>query len=170
MSTIEQKIKEISVHNDEEIKGFFKSYRWLSNMYSCDILWHNLHFKSVEAAYQASKFNLEIAKKFTNYDAKTAKKESKNYTVRKDWDKMKYNIMAQLVFQKFLVHKELRDKLCWTKEAYLEETNYWNDTYWGVCNGKGENNLGKILMDTRKYFYSEFEYHGALSAFQDDWR
>lgn len=33
-----------------------------------------------------------------------------------------------------------------------EETNYWNDTDWDVCNGDGENKLGKILMNTRNYF------------------
>jgi hypothetical protein len=37
-----------------------------------------------------------------------------------------------------------------TQNKYLEETNHWNDTFWGVCNGIGENRLGKILMEIRK--------------------
>ena len=37
-----------------------------------------------------------------------------------------------------------------TQNKYLEETNHWNDTFWGVCNGIGENMLGKILMEIRK--------------------
>lgn len=28
--------------------------------------------------------------------------------------------------------------------------NYWKDTYWGVCNGVGENHLGKLLMKIRE--------------------
>lgn len=60
--------------------------------------------------------------------------------------------MSQLIFQKFLTDLQLRQKLLDTKDAYLEETNNWNDTFWGVCNGEGENNLGKILMATREYF------------------
>ncbi len=32
----------------------------------------------------------------------------------------------------------------------LVEGNWWNDTFWGVCNGEGQNNLGKILMKIRK--------------------
>lgn len=29
------------------------------------------------------------------------------------------------------------------------EVNNWGDTYWGVCNGIGDNHLGKILMKIR---------------------
>ena len=45
---------------------------------------------------------------------------------------------------------ELKIKLIQTGDAYLEETNSWNDTYWGVCDGKGENILGHMLMKLRK--------------------
>lgn len=31
----------------------------------------------------------------------------------------------------------------------LVEGNNWNDTYWGVCKGVGENHLGKILIRIR---------------------
>jgi hypothetical protein len=37
------------------------------------------------------------------------------------------------------------------KYDYLEETNIWKDTFCGVYNGVGENNLGKIIMKTRTY-------------------
>lgn len=36
-----------------------------------------------------------------------------------------------------------------TGNRHLEECNTWNDRYWGTVNGKGENNLGKILMRIR---------------------
>ena len=53
-----------------------------------------------------------------------------------------------LVYQKFL-EEPLRSQLLATEDAYLEETNHWGDTYWGVCKGVGENMLGKILMMAR---------------------
>ena len=56
------------------------------------------------------------------------------------------------IFQKFLLHLPLREMLLETGDKYIEETNYWKDTYWGVCDGIGENNLGKIIMATREYF------------------
>ena len=35
-------------------------------------------------------------------------------------------------------------------QAELIEGNNWKDTYWGVCHGKGQNNLGKLLMRIRE--------------------
>jgi hypothetical protein len=56
--------------------------------------------------------------------------------------------MRELITLKF-ADKELRKKLLATGESYLEETNTWRDTFWGVCNGVGENWLGKLLMEER---------------------
>jgi predicted NAD-dependent protein-ADP-ribosyltransferase YbiA (DUF1768 family) len=36
-----------------------------------------------------------------------------------------------------------------TDDEELVEGNWWNDTFWGVCRGDGENNLGKIIMKVR---------------------
>ena len=46
-----------------------------------------------------------------------------------------------------------------TNNEELIEGNTWNDTYWGVCNGRGQNHLGKILMKVRsllKEAYPDF--------------
>lgn len=150
---------EVISHTDLEIKGFFEEYRWISNFEDTPIIWMNLKFISVEAAYQASKcIDIKEAKKFTLMTSKEAKKASKTIVERKDWKHIKYNIMSQLVFQKFLTNIELRKKLIDTYPKYLEETNTWKDVYWGVYNGKGQNMLGKILMSTRDYFRKLQEY------------
>uniref|UniRef100_UPI00345E83CD NADAR domain-containing protein n=1 Tax=uncultured Duncaniella sp. TaxID=2768039 RepID=UPI00345E83CD len=44
----------------------------------------------------------------------------------------------------------LAEKLIATGDAELVEGNYWHDTVWGVCDGVGENHLGKILMRVRE--------------------
>lgn len=74
---------------------------------------------------------------------------------RQDWKDVKLRIMEDLVRQKFCKNQELQKKLLDTKGAFLEETNTWNDKFWGVCNGVGENHLGKILMRTRSALYKQ---------------
>lgn len=140
------------VHDDNNIKGFFGEYRWLSNFHHAPILWNGLGFTSTEAAYQSSKCtNIDAARKFQNYTAQESKTQSAFINAPKHWPNIKFNVMAQVVFQKFLIHKDLRYKLIDTDNKYLEETNHWKDVYWGVCDGVGENNLGRILMSTREY-------------------
>lgn len=73
--------------------------------------------------------------------------------------------MSLLVFQKFCVHEKLRTKLIATGEKYIEETNWWGDIYWGVCNGKGENNLGKILMNVREFWKKTQKKNEATQLF-----
>jgi ribA/ribD-fused uncharacterized protein len=148
---------EIHIHDDTCIKGFFNTKlsndRWLSNMHECTIIWMNMEFMSVEAAYQASKATtLKIAKEFIPMTGKQAKAHSHKIEHRPDWNNIKLSVMAQLVHQKFFNHPKLQEKLVDTWPLYLEETNYWNDIYWGVCKGKGQNNLGRLLMATRAYF------------------
>lgn len=139
------------VHDDDNVKGFFGEYRWLSNFHHCPILWRGLGFTSTEAAYQSSKCSsVDAAKVFQDYTAVQSKTHKPN--TPKNWDANKFDVMAQIVFQKFLIHPELRELLLETGDRHLEETNHWNDVYYGVCDGVGENNLGKILMCTRKYF------------------
>jgi predicted NAD-dependent protein-ADP-ribosyltransferase YbiA (DUF1768 family) len=70
------------------------------------------------------------------------------------WDNRKANVMFWCLEQKFSdtpYNKHLRHKLIATGDKYLEETNWWRDTYWGVdCNtGEGQNNLGAMLMRIR---------------------
>ncbi len=59
--------------------------------------------------------------------------------------------MYEIVKAKFVQNTELGKKLCSTGEAPLAEGNSWHDVFWGVDEktGKGENNLGKILMKVR---------------------
>lgn len=57
--------------------------------------------------------------------------------------------MKELIILKF-TNPKLKSALLNTKDAELIERNTWNDTYWGICNGIGENHLGKILMEVRE--------------------
>ena len=69
--------------------------------------------------------------------------------VREDWDDVKVQIMTELLIQKFS-DPELNQRLKETRENYLMEGNDWNDTFWGECEGRGRNVLGRMLMAIRE--------------------
>lgn len=69
--------------------------------------------------------------------------------LRPDWEEVKDDVMYTVCKAKFLQNPGLLKKLLDTGDAELIEGNTWNDQIWGVCNGSGENRLGKILMRIR---------------------
>jgi len=50
---------------------------------------------------------------------------------------------------KFTQHSDLKERLLDTHNLELIEGNNWDDTYWGICNGRGRNMLGMLLMEVR---------------------
>jgi hypothetical protein len=68
---------------------------------------------------------------------------------------MKVQTMMNLVWRKFTSNPTLAKKLLDTGDAYLIEGNWWGDTFWGICKDKGENHLGKILMQIRAHIMTD---------------
>lgn len=133
------------------IDSFQGKYRFLSNFWPAVVEYEGITYPSVEHAYQASKTmdmgeRRRIAEIVEPGDAKRAGRAAKQ---RPDWKEVKLRVMEDCVRYKFTHHDELRDKLLATDDAELIEGNTWNDRFWGVCNGQGENHLGKILMKVR---------------------
>lgn len=91
----------------------------------------------------------EMRMPYTSMHPSEAKRNGRHCKLRPDWEEVKYDVMHQIVMNKFYGNKELAQKLIDTGDAVLIEGNTWNDTTWGVCKGKGENHLGKILMSVR---------------------
>ena len=85
-------------------------------------------------------------------DPKEAKQYGKQAKLRSDWHTVKFQVMEDVVRQKFQ-NPELKHKLLATGSCYIMEGNIWNDTVWGIAvvDGQlvGENNLGTILMKIR---------------------
>lgn len=133
------------------IAGFSGKYRWLSNFCRAEINWDGDKYASVEHAYQAAKCkNLTDRKLFqAEITPGQAKKLSRSMVIREDWDVVKKSIMLRLVRNKFMTHANLAEKLLDTGDSHIEETNSWGDRYWGICDGVGENHLGRILMKVR---------------------
>ena len=140
---------------------FKNNFEFLSNFYLHEICYDGIFYPSNEHAYQASKSQnyserIEISKIDSPGQAKKAGKKVK---LRPDWEEAKVYIMWDLVKKKF-EDKELKKKLLDTKDEELIEGNHWGDCFWGICNGKGENYLGRILMHVRKELKQGFEFSG----------
>jgi len=133
-----------------EVKGFNGKYRFLSNFYPSKVTLDGLEYDTVEAAFQAAKTD-DVADRRAIREADKpaeAKRLGRKVTLRQDWEKVKIGVMEDLCRQKFK-QAAFKEKLLATGDAYLEETNTWNDTFWGVCRGHGKNHLGKVLMKLR---------------------
>jgi N-glycosidase YbiA len=151
MKSIEERLALVEMKHPNAITEFKDEYRFLSNFdQTSTILYDFMSYRSVEHAYQAAKtLNLEERKKIKACETPgKAKRMGQTVTLRADWEEIKLDVMRDLLYKKFSLHP-LREKLLATGTKELVEGNNWGDTYWGVCNGKGENRLGIILMDIR---------------------
>jgi N-glycosidase YbiA len=134
----------------EKINNFQGKYRFLSNFYPALVLLDGIEYPTVEHAYQAAK-TLDNTQRFLVCIAPSpgrAKAAGRHLSLRSDWEEVKLKVMEDLLRQKF--KKSLfKTMLLETGNAELIEGNTWGDRFWGVCNGVGQNNLGKLLMKIR---------------------
>lgn len=122
---------------------------FMSNFYPANVVFDGIEYPTVEHAYQAAKtFDMKERQKILNATGPgVAKKIGQTVTIRDDWEQVKIDIMDDLVHQKF-ENRQLRKKLL-LYTGQIVEGNFWGDVFWGVCRGKGRNELGKILMKVR---------------------
>jgi ribA/ribD-fused uncharacterized protein len=145
------------------INSFSGPYRWLSNFWMILIPYEGITFPSTEHAYQAAK-TTNIDKRFWISQmtdgppvraCANAKRAGNKLDIRDDWEDVKLSVMEEVLRQKFNLqgshkHIDLCHKLMNTHGEQLIEGNDWGNVYWGVCRGKGHNNLGKLLMKIRQ--------------------
>lgn len=133
----------------EKIEQFRGPYYFLSNFYPAAVEVDGIRYENNEAAFQAQK-QPERAQEFASLPPNEAKRLGRRVKLRPDWESVKIMMMTDVVRAKFAQNENLRKKLLETGEAELIEGNHWQDTFWGVCRGKGRNELGKILMKIRR--------------------
>lgn len=132
------------------ISKFENKYRFLSNFYPVDVAYCGVVYPTVEHAYQAAK-TLDPEGRASILSAATpaeAKRMGRKVPMRRDWEKIKVDVMRELLYMKFTQVKMKRMLLA-TGDRHLEEGNDWGDTFWGVCRGRGQNKLGELLMEIR---------------------
>lgn len=132
------------------IDSFRGEYRFLSNFFPCAIVFEGDLYPSLEHAFQAAKTIDPNERKIVRTAVRPgdAKRAGRKVTKRSDWDEARVSVMRELLFQKFN-NPQLRQRLLKTGTAELIEGNDWGDIFWGVCRGRGENWLGKLLMEVR---------------------
>lgn len=133
------------------IDSFSGRYKFLSNFYPSQIYYNMQYYSTVEHAFQAVKcFFVSDSRKIRLAETPRQAKALGQKVVRQtNWENNKVNIMHDIVKLKFETCGSLRKKLLATGDAKLIENNNWGDDFWGRCQGKGRNELGKILMKVR---------------------
>lgn len=134
------------------IDRFVGRYRYLSNFAPASVRLADHWYPTVEHAYQAAKTYDRVERTYVR-EAPTpgiAKYRGKSVTLSRFWDEERLGVMYDLLTQKFTTIEPYRLGLLSTGAAELVEGNTWRDYYyWGVCDGRGENHLGKLLMRVR---------------------
>jgi len=139
----------------KEIKFYSEKGNWgeFSNFALYPIKLDGKIWPTTEHYFQAQKFENNSYKDKIRKSLSPMKAaelgRSRKVKIKKNWDRVKDNIMYDAVFAKFTQYSELTDLLIQTNDAIIIEHTE-NDTYWGDGgNGKGKNKLGKILMKVR---------------------
>ena len=133
-----------------DVVSFTGEFSFLSNFYPSPIKYEGPTWATVEHAYQAAK-TLDMSEKKAIWGAATpgkAKQLGRKVEMRPDWEGVKLTVMLDLLRLKF-ADPTLEQQLVATYGFNLVEGNTWNDRFWGVCKGTGQNNLGKLLMQVR---------------------
>lgn len=133
------------------INSFKNEYEFLSNFYLIDVVYDGLSYPSTEHAFQAKK-TLDPEMREQIRVARTpgeSKRLGRKVLLREDWEDIKFSAMKEILTIKF-ENPIMKNKLLETGHRELIEGNHWGDSVWGVCKGKGDNHLGKILMEIRE--------------------
>ena len=130
-------------------------------------IWH-----SSEHYFQAQKF---IGTPIVDYirnssSARVAFERSRDPAIsvwiRGDWDDVKRDIMYKTLLAKFTQNEHLRRSLILTGTRKLIEAAP-HDSFWGCgADGKGQNELGKLLMEIRGLFQRVIREQTALQRQQ----
>ena len=135
---------------DTRKNGFRGEHAFLSNFHLADLAVGGHTFHSLEAAFQAAKCaDPEDQSIFADLSPNAAKKLGRKIELRPDWEEVKLGVMKDLLAIKFQ-DPELQAQLLATGDLELVEANTWGDVFYGEVNGKGENHLGRLLMDLRE--------------------
>jgi ribA/ribD-fused uncharacterized protein len=135
-------------------------YNFLSNMYEASFVCKaGFTWKSSEHYYQASKMTTseDFEAVMNTPTPKKSKTLARSLPCIENWSEQKVEIMLGALLYKFDQNADLKEKLLSTGNSPLIEGNYWGDTFWGVCDGKGRNTLGLALMFLRDVIYTNTE-------------
>ena len=147
-------MKPVEQFDEDKIEHFEnEQYAFLSNFELVDIEFRGYIYPSVEHAYQSAKSDdTEWKRKCQDREIKPGKIKSsaKHITAVDGWNQLRLKVMKECIRKKFQ-QEPYKQMLLDTGDKYIQEGNHWFDAFWGVRvdNDKGQNHLGKIIMDIR---------------------
>lgn len=128
-------------------------HAFLSNFAIVEVEYKGKLYSSVEHAFQSAKCKDPEWKLKCQDDKITPgkiKSLAKLVKAVDGWQQLKLGVMKELVKKKF-EQEPFKQQLIDTGHIHIQEGNHWYDSFWGVRtdNGKGQNHLGRIIMDIR---------------------
>lgn len=134
-----------------------KPYGPFSNLFRCAIAFEDRIFPTAEHAYQAGKALKPAVREWILQApspslAAMAAHGLYTWDIVPNWASIKVDRMRAVLRAKFIQHPELRELLLGTANRRLVEAGTTNNAvnrFWGEVDGKGENTLGKLLMELR---------------------
>jgi ribA/ribD-fused uncharacterized protein len=135
-------------------------YREFSNFHEASFTLDDKEWPTVEHYFQAAKFqnNPEYQEKIRRAASPAAAKKlgaSKTVPIRSNWDTFRIEVMRKAIEAKFSQNEDLMEKLLETGNRNLVEASP-TDTFWGIGKSKkGQNMLGKLLMELRSKLSAE---------------
>jgi len=127
-------------------------HNWFSNMLSSPITIDGIRYNSVENYYQAMKsLDPDDWERVAIMSPSGSKKWGRKTKLRPDWELVKRDVMKKALLEKFS-HEPWTIMLKATGIEVIVEWNNWGDRIWGVeiSDNKGQNLLGKLLMEIRE--------------------
>ena len=137
----------------ERVCFYEQDFYVLSNFSAFRVTFGGQTFDTSEAAYHFQRFTDSANRTAVLYadSAHDAFRHAQAHKAeqRPDWDRVKVNIMRDILRAKVQQHEYVRRKLLATGDRELVE-NSWRDDFWGWGpNRDGQNMLGKLWMEIR---------------------
>lgn len=140
-----------------------KPYGVFSNLFRCEVEFEGRVYATAEHAYQAGKAAKPAVREWilqapTPALAAMAAHGLYTWDIVPNWASIKIDRMRAVLRAKFSQHEDLRQLLLGTGSHRLVEAGTTNNAvnrFWGEVNGKGENTLGKLLMELREELRKE---------------
>ncbi len=132
-----------------------------SNFYPSSIAGGGRRYGTVEHFFQASKARTEAEHDVVRRAGTPgkAKKLGRKVALRAGWEGMKVEVMRKGLLAKFRQHAELGELLLSTGEREIHE-DAPRDSVWGWQEGRGQDLLGRLLVEVRETLREEGEGRG----------
>ncbi|KAL1522112.1 hypothetical protein AB1Y20_021754 [Prymnesium parvum] len=137
---------------EESITSLSGRWEALANWFGAKVMRDGVMYASAEHAFQAAK----AAEPEKAEEIRKAKSPSEAHALGnqlalpRDWERRRVAVMEAVLRDKFRRDQALRERLLKTENKNLIAGNSWGETFWGVSQGSGNNQLGKLLMMLRE--------------------